>query len=743
MIAAPPKPTFTKNRAATSGISAGRFRPKVAPTAAVESRASRSKERTRQESMIKRCQSVEVLSNDRMTRKSFDSTPPPLPPKSERPLENILNSSLANENVLIDEKVVDKVVEKVVDKVIEKPVEKTVKFSKASPEASPTSMASLKKPFHKRRSSGLLFGVEERELPAPDTVKETRKIFESGSGGRTPAPFLTKSQSTSSLYSASTTFSRSPTRDRTGDPLSNGRLARKKSDENLTTAPSLRMSSPQRRVTYVNYINNKSSLYRNNATTQKLNAATSTKPTLPTKPSNLTFARRDSAESDPSPATTAPVLPAKKNSIGSQTSAVDRKLTPSVTARKLSVDVSEELEEGMKAISNDSLKNIRQSGSTYIFSFQSDSALSKNQNHLPASTLASSPTSKQVGVIKPITRDTETSPVTKKDDADKEVIILKKEDRETEVPSPFLRSLKKTPLPESSKKDQKESIVEKTSTKFSTPPPPTTTWMSVSAAMRSERKPEETPAPKLPAEAPPVPATRNVRFVNDGQILTATPATIVSSSSDSSEDNEDSVNSFEPLPLPASTTTTTMTSVSSAARDPTPRQLDKNPHQFLPPASLPAKTVPSQPLERLLNPLVAAPRDPKPVNPVALSKELLPVVSKEDKPASPLTIRNEKSPSPPRSPLQSHDPSSAKSKKKASEPVSTSMVFNFVNSEKDVDHIENDGLDMSKRRNLKNSKVRKIFFSEKVSFCSTQFLLRRCFPEGFRVVPLLQVGIDL
>ena len=51
------------------------------------------------------------------------------------------------------------------------------------------------------------------------------------------------------------------------------------------------------------------------------------------------------------------------------------------------------------------------------------------------------------------------------------------------------------------------------------------------------------------------------------------------------------------------------------------------------------------------------------------------------------------------------------------------MVFNFVNSEKDVDHIENDGLDMSKRRNLKNSKVRIIFFSEKVSFCSTQFLL--------------------
>jgi len=155
------------------------------------------------------------------------------------------------------------------------------------------------------------------------------------------------------------------------------------------------------------------------------------------------------------------------------------------------------------------------------------------------------------------------------------------------------------------------------------------------------------------------------------------------------------------------------------ARDPAPRLHDKNPHQFLPPASLPAKTVPSQPTERLLNPLVAAPRDAKPVNPVALSKELKPVVPKDDKPASPLIVRDEKSPSPPRSPLQSHDPSSAKAKKKASEPVSNSMVFNFVNSDKDVDHIENDGLDMSKRRNLKNSKVRKFFIFRFVDRGST------------------------
>jgi hypothetical protein len=60
---------------------------------------------------------------------------------------------------------------------------------------------------------------------------------------------------------------------------------------NVGVTAALRTASPQRRVTYVNYINNKSSLYRNNATTQKLNATAAAKPTLPTKPSNLTFAR--------------------------------------------------------------------------------------------------------------------------------------------------------------------------------------------------------------------------------------------------------------------------------------------------------------------------------------------------------------------------------------------------------------------------------------------------------------------
>jgi hypothetical protein len=170
-------------------------------------------------------------------------------------------------------------------------------------------MASLKKPFHKRRSSGLLFGVEERELPAPDTVKETRKIFESidKSGrpvgvGRVGPSFLTKSQSTSSLYSSTySNNSRSPSRERNN--FTDSKLSRKKSDENLASAR--RNTSPQRRVSYVNYINNKSSLYRN------VPAKVNSKPTLPIKPTNIHFSRRESVDAE----SNAPTLPAKKNSV--------------------------------------------------------------------------------------------------------------------------------------------------------------------------------------------------------------------------------------------------------------------------------------------------------------------------------------------------------------------------------------------------------------------------------------------
>jgi len=91
--------------------------------------------------------------------------------------------------------------------------------------------------LQKRPSAGLLFGVKKNELPANDTVKETRKLFENGtvkskSGGRTPLG-LTKSKSTSSLYSKPA--SRSNSVEKTSAPTAN-RLSRKSSEENLHRA---------------------------------------------------------------------------------------------------------------------------------------------------------------------------------------------------------------------------------------------------------------------------------------------------------------------------------------------------------------------------------------------------------------------------------------------------------------------------------------------------------------------------
>jgi hypothetical protein len=365
----------------------------------------------------------------------------------------------------------------------------------------------------------------------------------------------------------------------------------------------------------------------------------------------------------------------------------------------------------------------------------------------------------------------------KETDTDKEVIILRKEDRQTELPASFLRPVKKT-SPEAVKKEPRNvsAVAEKsTSTKF---PPPVSPWVTVGSALKTENKPElvfDNLANKFPTQPPPpVPASRGVRFSNGdgGQILTATPAII--STSDSSEDTEDS--SFEPPP----------------PLNPPPRLHEKSAHQFLPlnppprlglsqtsekptnppsrPPSQPEKivippprttlsqpekvvnppprTTLSQP-EKVVNPhprttlsqpekLVNSPlkttftqpekqvisppkttlsqpeKQVKLVN--SFPRSALSQTEKQVNPEKPLEQKSAQSTSPPRSPQQNHSSVDASTtttsssgppskQKKKSEPVSNSMVFNFVNTDKNVTHIENDGLDMSKRRG-KNLRVR-------------------------------------
>lgn len=92
---------------------------------------------------MKRCQSVEVLSvQDRHPAKPPSNRPPPLPPKStDRPLEGVLNNSLANEVEVVEES----------NRAAKQEDKKVVRFKKAVPEGSTTS---LRRPYHKRRSSG-------------------------------------------------------------------------------------------------------------------------------------------------------------------------------------------------------------------------------------------------------------------------------------------------------------------------------------------------------------------------------------------------------------------------------------------------------------------------------------------------------------------------------------------------------------------------------------------------------------
>ena len=176
---------------------------------------------------MKRAQSVEVLSfqaektpvlpltffsSDAVVSTPPSESPPPLPPRErDSPsVHGVLSSApaLVNDLIIIADK---------------QPPPIPSSHPKPAPQASapskpkmrPTSSSNLSKTANQkqRSSTGVLFGVKDKELPAPDIVKETRKLFESNSsGGRragAKAGGLTKSKSTSSLYSRSPSRSNS------------------------------------------------------------------------------------------------------------------------------------------------------------------------------------------------------------------------------------------------------------------------------------------------------------------------------------------------------------------------------------------------------------------------------------------------------------------------------------------------------------------------------------------------------
>ena len=518
-----------RNDPDTSHSSTGAYqpnRPRGRPTAK-ERFSSNMKNKSGRFEAVKRCQSVEVLSINETANKEKqempsivpkdgkrnqvsrveqdeDDEPPPLPPKSETlkapsvysptnpksSVESALKSSMMSNDVLIFDKKGDAI------------EGGKAPISPTTPAPSSTVLTSVRRPFQKRRSSGLLFGVEERELPAPDTVRETRKLFESrssstlakklmGPNGQT----LTKSRSTSSLFSQrdlpvpnsstsrythdrnqssqskinnssvlrsskgpttsshlniragismerSNSNSKSPVRRVSSSPnrsnLNNSSLTKKLNKQSS--------QSPTRRNTYVNS-SQKTSLQRNAP-------KVTSKPTLPSKPAHLASsvntlglktnknqnvssagsdlvkssskAKDDSLTSTNSPKLVQFSRPVKSvysenlgeneiSSVGklqdqqaeieernmngadksiklvpvkplnSEANVVQNKGGPDWKAKPSSPPLSaEDIEEGIKLVSSESIRNIRQGGNSFSFNFKSNNGVNPNiKSYLP------------------------------------------------------------------------------------------------------------------------------------------------------------------------------------------------------------------------------------------------------------------------------------------------------------------------------------------------------------------------
>ena len=379
----------TPSSSSSSSSSSSRSRPPLAG-----GRAARATTRTSVSSKesMKRAQSIEVLSvngNDpsaettaRIPRRPSTEAPPPLPPKSQPLPVDAAVSSLANDDIVIVEK-----------------SSRKDSSSGSNRKVSPGQDSLAGRPSYKRRSTSVLFGLAEKELPAPDTVKETRKIFESRSGGangRRPGPFLyarnvggssssaamTKSRSTSSLYVRSQSVDQGAS--------AAGRKASSSGDKKpaAVLATPKRTSSPATRKTSLQL------------STDSSKAAASRKPSLPAKPTNVpsttSYAPPPSSalksrprQEPPQPmqrsksSSTFPIPPLRP--VSAKKHAAEE---PSVGDDELAV----------KTISNDAMANIRQGGSSVSFDFKGG-----RPNYSPKGDKS---VGRQVGVIRPITRAT-------------------------------------------------------------------------------------------------------------------------------------------------------------------------------------------------------------------------------------------------------------------------------------------------------------------------------------------------
>ncbi len=459
-----------------------RHRPSDTPDGSSSRRSrppSTAKSASRRKDSIKRAQSVEVLSVSDQTSSSsgssselpvtsptklsrryafekHDAAPPPLPPKGkERSIDKVVNS-LANDVAI---------------------VEKTMpKKSSSSSAIQPPPLAKVmelgggsvsRRPPYKRRSSSLLFGVEERELPAPDTVKETRKIFESRPG-RAPLPsYGSKSQQHPGLgHKSKSASSLHPPRSRSVD----ARLfARKRSSDTDSLSMSSPPPPPASRPSQTVAPQPSPRSHGNQA-----------KPSLPSKPAHLTPSksptaplktRRSEEILTAAAATTShfvmpPLRHVSKQADSDETSSTTSSSSSSVgggrgrdrggsssvrsSARPSVKTVEESEDEGIKHVSSDSISRIRQGSSSVSFNFNGAGVGSNSRNYLPSKESGSAAAGRQVGVIRPITRESirESQQHQAEKERPKEVIYIEK--KTLQMPSSPTASAPQAPAAKSS-----------------------------------------------------------------------------------------------------------------------------------------------------------------------------------------------------------------------------------------------------------------------------------------------------
>ena len=373
---------------------------------------------------MKRAQSVEVLSilndspkrardtvvTDEFFKAEFrppSESPPPLPPREKVEAGPAVNHVLNSAPVLINDSVI------IADKPGTGRNLTQIKPSTAPAYLSRPKAAGVSTP--KPPSTGVLFGVKTRELPAPDTVKETRKLFESENSKKAKSPAsLVKSQSTSSLYAkpavvkpeklaakASSAEKPSAGRKRSEEDLHKSTLTSNASRA-LTGSPARRgatkpgRSSSPRQTTNSLRRHSASSPSRNKSPV-KHSSPRVTRPAIPAKPSHLspivtkTNANRSSIKS-----ADLPVKVGSSKSIGSgqkpgakyvaenggggvsrgsEVQSVRLSLQP---VKKIPTEApslpspartEQELGEGFKQISKDSINNIRKEANVINFNF--------------------------------------------------------------------------------------------------------------------------------------------------------------------------------------------------------------------------------------------------------------------------------------------------------------------------------------------------------------------------------------